>query len=182
MAVRSMTFIQNENQFPEEYSKTNDKVIDGLTQIKSETENNLTNSEPKKKDKDQHWISSEKSLQWRSIADTSSPDSMAIFIGITLLRTEELSFNIAVDKSEEDTNICPSIDNLYACPVEVLLLRDEQNISAYTPRKCFERLCTLGISTNGHLRNIYTCHTCSLSQSSGYCLEWINNYNSILLN
>jgi len=137
MMVGKMTFFNDEDQFPQIYSRKNAEGKTGIEKLLSEINNNLKNFKPTKDDVDYRWTSSPEILKWKIISKEYSPDSSAVVLGITRTRTEGLSFHIAGSSRENSANKCPGIDHAAAYPIEVLVMQKGNQLVVHTAREMF---------------------------------------------
>lgn len=135
MMVGPLTLFTDEDQFPEIYSVPDTDGFEGLLKLKNELKENLNLYEPTKDDVEYRWYPNKSDLTWEIISEIRSPNNDAILLGLTRPRTEAVSFNIAGASREDDINMCPGIDHVSAYPIEVLLIREDNNIKIYTQRE-----------------------------------------------
>ena len=137
MMVGSMTFFNDEDQFPVIYSKETKKGENLISQMKKEIGANLKKFKPTQEDVEYRLTVSPEILKWKIVSEEYSPDSLALVLGITRNRTEGLSFHIAGASREEDNDKCPGIDHVAAYPIEVLLLQKDGEFVIHTAREMF---------------------------------------------
>lgn len=137
MMVGSLTFFNDEDQFPVIYKKETEKGENLIPSMKKEIIANLKKFKPTQEDVEYRFTKSPEILNWKIISEEYSPDSLALLIGITRDRTEGLSLHIAGSSREEDNNKCPGIDHVTAYPIEVLLLQKDGEFIIQTAREMF---------------------------------------------
>lgn len=135
MMVGPLTLFTDEDQFPEIYSVKNTEGFQGLTKLKNELIENLSQFKPTEDDIEYRWYPNKSDLKWEIISEIKSPNNDAILLGLTRPRTEAVSFTIAGASREDEKNMCPGIDHVSAYPIEVLLIREDNNIKIYTQRE-----------------------------------------------
>ncbi|MFC2094214.1 hypothetical protein ACFLSH_01165 [Bacteroidota bacterium] len=126
MMVGPMTLFDDEDQFPIIYKE--EDVVDParLESLKESMFNNISEFQPNEDDSEYRWTTDpDIDLKWHIVGEVSSPDHKALMFGLTRNRTESESFRIVGDETE--TNKCPGINHLTAFPVEVLLMKNEDN-------------------------------------------------------
>ena len=134
MMVGPMTFFKDDDQFPVILQIKSDQDIDRFV---STIKKNLETFTPSKDDATYEEVQNADYLKWRVIAEIKSPDSKAVLLGITRPRTEALSFKIAGQNRANEDNPCPGIDHLCAYPIEVLILKENDEIIVRSAREMF---------------------------------------------
>jgi hypothetical protein len=135
MMVGPLTFFQDEDQFPLIYSVKSDDEDNSISGLYAKMRENLKKFNPDEDDVDYRWTPDPADLQWKIISMVYSPDSTALMFGITRPRTEALSFRIAGESREDGGDMCPGIDHVTAYPIEVLIIKEDDNINVYTARE-----------------------------------------------
>lgn len=137
MMVGSMTFFNDEDQFPIIYEISNTMGTEGLSYVRNKIDKNLENFVSIDDDKSYRFTKSPDVLKWKIVSEVYSPDSTSILLGITRTRTEGLSFSIAGVSRETDELKCPGIDHASAYPIEVLITQEDGKIIIRTARQMF---------------------------------------------
>ncbi len=137
MMVGEMTLFNDEDQFPIIYKETAKNVQSQITNLINRIKNNISTAKPDKDDIEYRYTKSPEVLKWEIVSEIYSPDKSAVLLGITRLRTEGLSMDIAGASRETSANKCPGIDHAGAFPIEVIIYREENNLVVRTPREMF---------------------------------------------
>lgn len=137
MMVGPMTFFRDTDQFPVIFETGNKNGTKGLVDLLDQINSNLSGFKPDEDDVDYRWSNSAENLKWKIISSVFTADSNAVLLGITRPRTEALSFRIAGESRESDSNKCPGLDHITAYPIEVLILNENDKITIYSPREMF---------------------------------------------
>ncbi len=135
MMVGPLTFFTDEDQFPRIFSTDASKA--SVNSLVAKIRENLKKFTPAVDDIEYRLTKSDDVLKWKIIGEIHSPDDQAVLLGISRPRTEGLSFHIAGSSRETDENRCPGIDHAAAYPIEVLVIKEENELNVYTPREMF---------------------------------------------